>query len=176
MRERIRPTRSGLFAIELVAAVGVFILCAAVCVGVIVQAEVMSRDSADLVRAVNEARNAAECFKAADGDLERTAALFGGELQSVGAALSVVQTYDENWNRFYSPQADQTPSAATTADGISYRLCLTPGVRRPVSEESGEFDAPRDIVPGCVYAWLRVVRSDGQSLLDWEVAAWEAAS
>ena len=134
------------FRIELTAAVGVFILCAAVCVGVIVQAEVMSRDSADLVRAVNEARNAAECFKAADGDLERTAALFGGKLQSVGAAVSVVQTYDENWNRFYSPQADQTPSAATTADGISYRLCLTPGVRRPVSEESGESDAPGDSV------------------------------
>ena len=176
MRERIRPTRSGLFAIELVAAVGVFILCAAVCVGIIVQAEVMSRDSEDLVQAVNEARNAAECFKAANGDLERTAELFGGEFQPDGTMMSVVQTYDGNWNRLSGPEADQIPPAGTTADSIFYRLCLTSGVRRPVSEESGEFDAPRDNVPGCVYAWLRVVRSDGQSLLDWEVAAWEAAS
>ena len=31
--ERIKPTRSGLFAIELLIAVGVFSLCAAICVG-----------------------------------------------------------------------------------------------------------------------------------------------
>ena len=80
MRERIKPTRSGLFAIELLIAVGVFSLCAAICVGLFVRAEVMSRDSADLNRAVTEARNAAECFKAAGGDLEETARLTGGEL------------------------------------------------------------------------------------------------
>ena len=80
MRERIKPTRSGLFAIELLIAVGIFSLCAAICVGLFVRAEVMSRDSADLNRAVTEARNAAECFKAAGGDLEETARLTGGEL------------------------------------------------------------------------------------------------
>ena len=80
MGERIRPTRSGLFAIELLIAVGVFSLCAAICVGLFVRAEVMSRDSAELNRAVSEARNAAESFKAAGGDLEETARLTGGEL------------------------------------------------------------------------------------------------
>ena len=80
MRERIKPTRSGLFAIELLISVGIFSLCAAICVGLFVRAEVMSRDSADLNRAVTEARNAAECFKAAGGDLEETARLTGGEL------------------------------------------------------------------------------------------------
>ena len=80
MRERIKPTRSGLFAIELLIAVGIFSLCAAICVGLFVRAEVMSRDSADLNRAVTEACNAAECFKAAGGDLEETARLTGGEL------------------------------------------------------------------------------------------------
>ena len=80
MQERIRPTRSGLFAIELLIAVGIFSLCAAICVGMFVRAEVMSRDSADLNRAVTEARNAGECFKAAGGDLEETARLTGGEL------------------------------------------------------------------------------------------------
>lgn len=80
MRERIKPTRSGLFAIELMISVGIFSLCAAICVGLFVRAEVMSQDSADLSRAVAEARNAAECFKAAGGDLEQTALLTGGEL------------------------------------------------------------------------------------------------
>ena len=80
MEERIQPTRSGLFAIELLITVGIFTLCAAICVGLFVRAEVMSRDSADLNRAVTEARNAAECFKAAGGDLEETARLTGGEL------------------------------------------------------------------------------------------------
>ena len=80
MLERIKPTRSGLFAIELLIAVGIFSLCAAICVGLFVRAEVMSRDSANLNRAVAEARNTAECFKAAGGDLEETARLTGGEL------------------------------------------------------------------------------------------------
>ena len=78
--ERIKPTRSGLFAIELLIAVGVFSLCAAICVGLFVRSEVMSQDSADLNRAVAEARSAAECFKAVGGDLEKTAELTGGEV------------------------------------------------------------------------------------------------
>ena len=80
MRERIKPTRSGLFAIELLIAVGIFTLCAAICVGLFVRAEVISQDSADLDRAVREARSAAECFKAAGGDMEETARLTGGAL------------------------------------------------------------------------------------------------
>ena len=44
--ERIRPTRSGLFMIELLIAVGVFTLCAAVCVGLFVRSEVMRRSDA----------------------------------------------------------------------------------------------------------------------------------
>lgn len=78
--ERIKPTRSGLFAIELLIAVGVFSLCAAICVGLFVRSEVMSQDSADLNRAVAEARSAAECFKAVGGDLEKTAELTGGQI------------------------------------------------------------------------------------------------
>ena len=60
MDERVRPTRSGLFTIELLVAVGVFTLCAAICVGLFVRSEVISRDSADLNRAVTEAQRVAE--------------------------------------------------------------------------------------------------------------------
>ena len=99
MGERIKPTRSGLFAIELLIAVGIFSLCAAICVGLIVRAEVISRDSADLNRAVTEARSAAECFKAAGGDLEETARLTGGKV--VDRDVLFLE-YDANWNKLDS--------------------------------------------------------------------------
>ena len=99
MRERIQPTRSGLFAIELLIAVGIFSLCAAICVGLFVRAEVMSRDSADLTRAVAEARSAAECFKAAGGELEETARLTGGEL----AGDTLLLRYDEDFELTIAP-------------------------------------------------------------------------
>ena len=99
MEERIKPTRSGLFAIELLIAVGIFSLCAAICVGLFVRSEVMSRDSADLNRAVAEARSAAECFKAAGGDLEKTARLTGGEL----AEDILILRYDENFELTLTP-------------------------------------------------------------------------
>ena len=79
MEERIRPTKSGLFAIELLAAVGIFTLCAALCMGIFVHAEVMSRDSGLLNRALQESQRAAECYKAAQGDLDRTASLWGAD-------------------------------------------------------------------------------------------------
>ncbi len=81
MTDRIRPTRAGLFAIELLIAVAVFTLCAAFCGGLFVHAEVMSRDNEELNRAVNEARSVAECFKASGGDLTETAALTGGGVE-----------------------------------------------------------------------------------------------
>ena len=93
MRERIKPTRSGLFAIELLISVGIFTLCAAVCVGLFVRSELMSRDSAELNRAVTEARSAAECFKAAGGDLEETARLTGGEV----SGNTLLLRYDEGF-------------------------------------------------------------------------------
>ena len=99
MRERIKPTRSGLFAIELLIAVGIFSLCAAICVGLFVRAEVMSQDSANLNRAVAEARNVAECFKSAVGDIGDTARLTGGEIAAEGTLLL---KYDGDWNRLGS--------------------------------------------------------------------------
>ena len=95
VEERVRPTRSGLFAIELVIAVGVFTLCAAICMGLFVRAETVSRRSADLNRAVSEARSAAECFKAAGGGLERTADLAGGAVEDGRVRV----LYDQSWQR-----------------------------------------------------------------------------
>ena len=95
MAERIKPTRSGLFAIELLIAVGVFSLCAAICVGLFVRSEVMSQDSADLNHAVSEARSVADCFKAAGGNLEKTAELTGGQI----IENTIFIAFDQDWEK-----------------------------------------------------------------------------
>ena len=158
MRERIRPTRSGLFAIELTLAVGVFTLCAAICTGIFAQSEVMSQDSEALSRAVNEARNVAECFKAAGGDLARTAQLSGGEIIETASADDSGAVTDSGavLSRMYDAHWMETESPFDAA----YQIFLTP------KTESA----------GCVPALLQAVRTDGKVLLEWEIAALEAVS
>jgi len=117
MQERIKPTRSGLFTIELLISVGIFSLCAAICVGLFVRAEVMSQDSANLNRAVAEARSAAECFKAAGGDLVKTAELTGGELTGQDALFL---EYDEHWNRMEAGSTGAFELALLTTPGDGY--------------------------------------------------------
>ena len=151
MRERIKPTRSGLFAIELLISVGVFSLCAAICVGLFVRSEVLSQDSANLNRAVTEARSAAECFKAAGGDMEKTALLTGGEFTDEGALLL---KYDANWNKL-------GPEGAGT---FELTLLSTP--------EDGYVSASLSVKRYDV----RNGEAVGESILDWDVAALEVAS
>ena len=120
--ERIKPTRSGLFAIELLIAVGVFSLCAAICVGQFVRSEVMSQDSADLNRAVAEARSAAECFKAVGGDLEKTAELTGGRVNLGPGTLygAINSLLEKGWISLYS---------AETGSRRKKEYCITPAGR-----------------------------------------------
>ena len=64
--------------------------------GLFVRAELMSRESADLTRAVSEARSAAACYKAAGGDLPETAALLEtGQAGEDGLTVA----YDKDWTR-----------------------------------------------------------------------------
>ena len=88
MEERIQPTKTGLFSIELLLCVGVFVFCAAVCTGIFVRAELTSRESAELNFAVSEARNLAELYQAAGGSLEQVRAYGGGSLDGGGLVLS----------------------------------------------------------------------------------------
>jgi len=149
MDERIRPTRSGLFAIELLISVGVFTLCAAICISLFVRSDVMSRDSADLIRAVNEARSVAECYKAAGGDPDRTASLCGAQADTDGRILL---KFDGGWNR-------------VTDGPETFQLYLTPNAAEGVDDE-----------PGTSGAVVSVVREGTERLLSWEIAAWEVAS
>lgn len=87
MEDRVRPSRSGLFAIELLIAAGVFVFCAVVCLGLFARAEAVSRDSAVLAAAVDGAKTLSECYKAAGGDLETAAALSGAAVERGVLAL-----------------------------------------------------------------------------------------
>lgn len=149
--ERIKPTRSGLFAIELLIAVGVFSLCAAICVGLFVRSEVMSQDSADLNRAVAEARNAAECFKAVGGDLEKTAELTGGQ---ISGDTTLFISYDQSWHKL--------DAGAESAFDITLTL------------------RPEDGYTGASLSVQRYDRTEkettGTTILFWEIAALEVAS
>ena len=149
--ERIKPTRSGLFAIELLIAVGVFSLCAAICVGLFVRSEVMSQDSADLNRAVTEARSAAECFKAVGGDLEKTAELTGGQI--IGDTTLFI-SYDQSWHKL--------DAGAESAFDITLTL------------------RPEDGYTGASLSVQRYDQTEkettGTTILFWEIAALEVAS
>ena len=149
--ERIKPTRSGLFAIELLIAVGVFSLCAAICVGLFVRSEVMSQDSTDLNRAVAEARSAAECFKAVGGDLEKTAELTGGQ---ISGDTTLFISYDQSWHKL--------DAGAEGAFDITLTL------------------RPEDGYTGASLSVQRYDRTEkettGTTILFWEIAALEVAS
>ncbi len=152
MDERIKPTKSGLFAIELLIAVGVFSLCAAICVGLFVRSEIISQDSADLNQAVTAARSASECFKAAGGDLQRTAELTGGEVSNGVLFLE----FDGDWQKIPAgePGTFELTMTLQTAESDSYSSAL--------------LDVKR---------WTRSeTETVGESFLVWEVAALEVVS
>ena len=86
-----------------------FAFCAAVCLGVFSTAKRLTRESEALSGASVAAQSAAECYKAADGDLAACSALLGAVTENGTLTLS----YDENWQR--------------TAENAAFVLVLTPG-------------------------------------------------
>ena len=94
MRKQHAP-KATLFLMELVIVIFFFSICAAICVNMFGSAQQMADDSDNLSRAVVEARSAASCYKAADGDLEKTARLLDG----VQLDESVAVYFDEMWNK-----------------------------------------------------------------------------
>ncbi len=169
MAERIKPTRSGLFAIELLIAVGVFSLCAAICVGLFVRSEVMSQDSADLNHAVSEARSVADCFKAAGGDMEKTAELTGGSL--VDGKLRLI--YNGGWEKI---------GAGGTGVDTVFLLEVQPEDLSALSGEHSGYAAAALYVAG-PFAAESLEKNDFPEaefesglVLTWEIAALEVAS
>jgi len=101
--------------IELLTAVGIFALCAAVCMGLFAKAETISQDCADQDRAVEAARSAAAVFRLygwGDDLLE-----LSGGVEENG---NVTVRYDREWR---SAQGDP-----------AYTLTLAPVPEKPCPE------------------------------------------
>jgi len=110
--DRIRPTATGLFMTELLITVGIFSLCAAVCLGLFAKAEIIRQDCDDQDHAVEAAKSAAAAFRSCG---------WGDDLSEVSGGIEedgiVTILYDREWQ--------------PTGDDAAYTLTLT-----PVSEQS----------------------------------------
>ncbi|NCC67510.1 MAG: type II secretion system protein [Clostridia bacterium] len=87
--------------IELIVAVALFSIAAAICVRLFAGAKSISDEAAQLSRSVVAAQSAAECFKASDGDCAETARLCGGKTTADGFEVSYNRDFDpceENGN------------------------------------------------------------------------------
>ena len=127
---------------------------AAICVGLFVRSEVISQTSADLSRAVSEARSAAECYKAAGGNLEKMADLTGGTLENGTLRLY----YDQDW---------QKVGDCGTGVELLFLLELIP----ELPAETGLAAARLEISgPAAAEDLL------AEPILSWEIAALEVAS
>ena len=124
MRENglMRRQQAGmqLFLVELVLAIGFFAMIAAVCVRLFAAAGLTAADSRAKSQAVLAAESAAECFKAAGGDLEKTAAYLGAD---AGQEDTLILYYDEDWQLQTEPgtyrlklQRSQEPEGLALAD------------------------------------------------------------
>lgn len=92
-----RKTDSGiaLFLMELMITILMFSVCAAVSVSIFANARMMAEQNDDRSHAITELRNLANCYKAAEGNLEITAELYGGKADG-----EVVRAhFDENWKQ-----------------------------------------------------------------------------
>jgi len=108
---KLRSHGSGLFLIEMIIAIGFFSLACAVCVQLFVKGHLMSVESNDISRSVIYAQNAAEAFKATDGDINDTAKLLG----ATAMGDRIILGFDENWNSF-APKKGEKPA---------YRMIIT---------------------------------------------------
>ncbi len=114
MRKQHAP-KATLFLMELVLVIFFFSICAAICVNIFGSAQTMADNSENVSRAAVEARSAASCFKAAEGDLEQTALLMNG----VETDDSVLVYFDKNWNR--------TDAAETAWYAVQLKQRIQPG-------------------------------------------------
>lgn len=75
-------SKSGLFLMEMIIVILFFSICSAVCVSIFAKARIMADDSRDLNNAVIRSSNIAEVYKAASGELSKTAWLLKNDSDS----------------------------------------------------------------------------------------------
>lgn len=112
---RKTKSKSSLFLMELIIAILIFSVCAAVCMQVFAAAKRASNQSSELSHAVMCAQSAVETYKAASGDLEEAARLFGAELAASDEARV---SYGGDWQRT-DGEAAYTLSLIVLDDGTA---------------------------------------------------------
>lgn len=91
-----RHTKSGLFLIEMIIAIGFFSVASAVCVSLFVETFLKSSSTHETNMAIITTQSAAESFKASGGSPERTKELLSCEASGEDV---LVLYYDNDWIR-----------------------------------------------------------------------------
>ena len=90
-------SRSMLFLMEQMIAIIVFAFCAAVCVRIIAEANILANHSNDMKNAIIVSENGAECFKAFSGDPDKITATLGGSYTGSKEDALITIYYDDEW-------------------------------------------------------------------------------
>ena len=107
-------TKTGLFLIELVLALLLFALCASICTQLFTAARQKARDSQALSKSVQLATSAAECYKAARGDIDAVSAMW--QRENYGGVISI--SYDKDW-RETEGEASYVMTIKDLGDGVA---------------------------------------------------------
>lgn len=94
MNRRLARSKSTLFLIELVLAIGIFAVSSAICIQLFVKAYLLSRNSEELTHSLYEATSAAEVFKNSGGDIDEMSRLLSTHLEDG----ELVVYYNKDWN------------------------------------------------------------------------------
>jgi len=138
MRETLvktRLARKNLLLPELIIATLFFAIAAAACVGLFAEAYTDINKSRDLTAAIIEAQNAAECFKAADGDLTKTAEFL---VEAVRLSTVIIEQEDGTGHGIHKSISDEYVSPfemqikIKEADGLTEALIT---VTKPLQTE-----------------------------------------
>lgn len=92
-----QSSKSRYFLVELLVNCLLFAVSAAVCVAILVHANMAGKKSATLSMAVSEAQNVAESVKASGGDLQ----VLGSLLDTEEEGGVYILLYDANWQRLF---------------------------------------------------------------------------
>ena len=117
-------SRSGLFLMEMITVILLFSICAAICVSAFAKARVTADNSRTLNDAVIQASNTAEAYKAADGDLQKTAELINGAADSSMIAAEADTSGKEKLKVSYE---DMTVVLEKKDDGLADVTVYGPG-------------------------------------------------
>ena len=88
-------SKSSLFLIEQLIVIAVFAVCAAVCVKIFAESYLLSGAGADINNALLVAKNGAESFKAASGDMDAVALLL--DVNLIRSDKTLFAYYDKAW-------------------------------------------------------------------------------